>query len=73
MHPILLSLLSFSPRKTIKNGRDQHFQESTLGGFREVSVTRVRERGRGVYYEKIEVWKFRLVNQYAGSEMTLQI
>ena len=26
-----------------------------------MSVTRVRERGRGVYYEKIKVWKFRLV------------
>ena len=35
-------------KKTIKNGRDQHFQESTLGGFSEVSVTRVSERGRGV-------------------------
>ena len=38
-----------------------------------MSVTRVREWGRGVYYEKIKVWKFRLVNQYVGSEMTLQI
>ena len=26
-----------------------------------MSVTRVRERGRGVYYEKIKVWKFRPV------------
>ena len=26
-----------------------------------MSVTRVKERGRGVYYEKIKVWKFRPV------------
>ena len=32
-----------------------------------MSVTRVRERGRGVYYEIIKVWK------YVGSEMTLHI
>ena len=47
-------------KKTIKNGRDQHFQESTLGGFSEVSVTLLSERGRGVYHEIIKVWKFRL-------------
>ena len=41
-------LLVKSPTKTIKDGRDQHFQESTSGGFSEVSVTRVSERGRGV-------------------------
>ena len=49
-----------SPTKTIKNGRDQHFQESTLGGFSKLSVTRVSERGRGAYHEIIKVWKFRL-------------
>ena len=48
-----------SPTKTIKNGRDQHFQESTLGGFSEVSVRRVSEMGRGVYHEIVKVWKFR--------------
>ena len=26
-----------------------------------MSVTRVKEGGRGVYYEKIKVWKFRPV------------
>ena len=38
-----------------------------------MSVTRVRERVRGVYYEIIKVWKFRLLNQYVGSEMTVHI
>ena len=37
-------LVKSPKKKKKKNGRDQHFQESSLGGFSEVSVTRVRKR-----------------------------
>ena len=39
----------------IKKGRDQHFSRGGvgLGGFREVSVTRVRERGKGMLTIKL--------------------